>query len=85
MINNRNDRSRKTEHRIQTDNQAYCKYKSIMKNKERSRKTKMRVYRVAIVPAVTYGAATIILTKGKGEKLKKFEKKFLRKIYRPKN
>ena len=33
---------------------------------------------------ITYGAEAMILTKGEGEKLRKFEKKFVRKIYGPK-
>ena len=83
MINNRNDRSRDTEHIIQAGNWACYKYK-YMKSKEMSRKTKMRVYRVAIRPAVSYGAKTMILTKGKEEKLRRFERKIVRKIYGPK-
>ena len=51
-----------------------------MESKEVSRKTKMRVCRVAIRPAVTYWAETMILTKGEEEKLRRFE----RKIYGPK-
>ena len=37
MINNKDDRSRETEHRIQASNWAYYNYKSIMKSKEISR------------------------------------------------
>ena len=40
MKNNRNDRSREIEHRIQTGNRAYYKYKSIMQSKEISKKQK---------------------------------------------
>ena len=42
MVNNRNDRIRETKHRIQAVNRAYYKYKSIMKTKEISRKTKQK-------------------------------------------
>ena len=75
MINNRNDRNRETEHRIQAGNLAYYKYKSITKRKEIRRKTKMRVYTVGIRSVVTYGAKTM-----EEEKLRRFE----RKIYGPK-
>ena len=51
-----------------------------MKSKGISRKTKMRVYRVAIRPVVTHEVETMILTKGEEEKLRRFEKK----IYGPK-
>ena len=44
----------------------------------------MRVRRVAIRPVVTCGAKTIILIKGEEEKLRRFERKFVRKIYGPK-
>ena len=50
-----------------------------MKNIGRSRKTKMRVYRVAIRPLVTYAAEAMILTKGEEEKLRRFERKIVRK------
>ena len=35
----------------------------------------MRLYRIAIRPVVTYGAETMILTKGEEEKLRRFERK----------
>ena len=44
----------------------------------------MRVDKVAIPPVVTYGAETMILTKGEKEKLKRFDRKIVRKIYNPK-
>ena len=63
----------------QAGNRAYYKYRSITKSK--SRKTKMGVYKVAIQPVVTYGAGTMILTKGEEEKLKRLERKIVRKLY----
>ena len=84
MINNRNDRGRETEHRIQACNRTFYKYKSVRKSKEINRKTKMKVYKVATRPAVTYGVETMILIKDEGEKLRRFEKKIMRKIYGPK-
>ena len=44
----------------------------------------MGVYRVAIWSVVTYGAETMILTKGVEEKQRRFERKIVRKIYDPK-
>ena len=67
MVNNRNDRSRETEHRIQSGNRAYYKYKGIMKSKEISRKTRMIVYRVAIRSLVTYEGETMVLINGEEE------------------
>ena len=55
-----------------------------MKSKEMSRKTKMRVYRVAIRPVVTCGAGTMILIKDEEEKLRRFERRIVKKIYCPK-
>ena len=62
MINNRNDRRREKEHRIQAGNWVYYKYKSIMKSKEINRKTTMKVYKVGI-------QEKMILRKGEEEKL----------------
>ena len=45
----------------------------------------MKVYRIAIRSVVTYGAKTMILAKGEEEKLKRFERKFVRKNYGPRN
>ena len=78
--NNKNDRTRETDHKIQAGNRACCKCSSIMKSKEISRETKMRVYRVAIRPVVTYRTETMIVT-NEEEKLRRFG----RKIYGPKN
>ena len=61
IINNRNERSRKTEHGIRAGNRAHYKYKIITRSKEISRKTTMRVCRVALQPVVTYGVETMIL------------------------
>ena len=82
MINNRNVRSSETEHTIQTGNRAYYKHKNITKSKVISRETKT-VYRLAIRPVVTYEAETMILTKDEEEKLSRFGKKIVRKIYGP--
>ena len=71
----RNDRNKEAGHRIHAGNQAYYIYKSIMKRKEISRKTKMRIYRVAIRSVVTYGAGRMILTKDEEEKVRRFERK----------
>ena len=43
----------------------------------------MRVHRVAIRAVVTYEAETKIVTKGEEEKLRRFERKIVRKIYGP--
>ena len=44
-----------------------------MRTKEISRKTKMTA--IAILPVITYGVETIILTKGEEEKLRRYERK----------
>ena len=67
MIKNRNGRSSET-------------VREYREGQKTSRKTKMRVYRVAIRPAVTYEVETMILTKGEQEEQRRFE----RKIYGPK-
>ena len=49
---------------------------------EISRKTKMRICRVAIRAVIIYETETIILAKGEEEKLRRFERKIIRKVQR---
>ena len=59
----------------------YYKYEKIVKSKEISRETKPKVYRIGIRSMVKYGAETMILTKDEEEKLRRFERKIVKKIY----
>ncbi|XP_072398297.1 uncharacterized protein [Diabrotica undecimpunctata] len=54
-----------------------------MKDKNLSRNTKLKIYRVAIRLVVTYAAETMCLTEKDEEKLRIFERKILRRIMGP--
>ena len=84
IINNKNMRSMEISQRIHAGHRAYYKYRHIMQHKRISRSTKMRVYKTAIRPTVTYAAETMNITKSDEEKIKIFERQMIRKIYGPK-
>ena len=50
IISNRNDRKWEVEQRIQAGHRAYYKFKDIMQNKGISKKTKLKIYKIAIKP-----------------------------------
>lgn len=83
MIDSRNDRKNEVARRIQLGFKVFYSYGSIMKNKSISRRTKLKIYRTAIKPAVTYASETLTLSSEDEEQLRKFERKVIRKIFGP--
>lgn len=81
IINGENNRSVEIKERILAGNRAYWGYQKFLRDKNITRKTKLRIYKTAIRPVVTYAAETICLTKQDENKLRIFERKILRKIF----
>jgi Reverse transcriptase (RNA-dependent DNA polymerase)/Endonuclease/Exonuclease/phosphatase family len=81
IIDNKNDKSMQINEKIQSGYKAYFRYKEIMKSKKISNKTKLRVYKTAIRPVVTYAAETARLTNKEEERLRIFERKIVRKMF----
>ena len=83
IINNKNERSIELKQRIQAGHKAYHKYKTFMKHNRISKNTKLRIYKTAIRPVVTYGAEAMCLTKKDEEISNIFERKIMRRISGP--
>jgi len=62
---------------------AYAANHHMLKSKIIKRSAKMEIYKMLIRPVVTYGSETWTLTKSDESLLRIFERKILRKIYRP--
>jgi hypothetical protein len=55
----------------------------MLKSKIIKRSVKMQIYETMVRPVATYGSETWTLTKSDENSLRIFERKILRKIYRP--
>jgi hypothetical protein len=62
-------------------NRTYFAAISLFRNRLLSRATKIRLYKILIRPAVTYGAKTWTMTKKEEQDLLIFERKIFRRIY----
>uniref|UniRef100_A0A8D9DTK6 Craniofacial development protein 2 n=1 Tax=Cacopsylla melanoneura TaxID=428564 RepID=A0A8D9DTK6_9HEMI len=67
--------------RIQAGFRAYYANLSLLKNKLLNRAAKIQIYKTLIRPVVTYGGETWTLTEADKERLRRFERKVIRKIY----
>ena len=68
---------------IQAETRAYAANYYMLKSKIIKRAVKMQIYRSLIRSVATYGAETWTLTKSDENLLRIFERKIMRKIYRP--
>uniref|UniRef100_A0A8D8PVV0 Craniofacial development protein 2 n=1 Tax=Cacopsylla melanoneura TaxID=428564 RepID=A0A8D8PVV0_9HEMI len=67
--------------RIQAGFKAFYANINLLKNKLLNRSAKMQIYKTLIRPVVTYGSETWTLTVADRERLRRFERKIIRKIY----
>uniref|UniRef100_A0A8D8T7U9 Craniofacial development protein 2 n=1 Tax=Cacopsylla melanoneura TaxID=428564 RepID=A0A8D8T7U9_9HEMI len=83
IVSNNGKTSSAIKERLQLGNRAYFANQILLKNKLLTRKTKMTIYRTIIRPVITYGSESWTLTKEDQEKIRRFERKVIRRIYGP--
>uniref|UniRef100_V5GV43 Retrovirus-related Pol polyprotein n=1 Tax=Anoplophora glabripennis TaxID=217634 RepID=V5GV43_ANOGL len=69
------------EARIMLGNKSVAGLQRILRNKNVSRQTKIRLYKTVITPVVTYASETWTLNKAEQTRLEVWERKILRKIF----
>jgi hypothetical protein len=69
--------------RIQAANKCYFGLTKLLRSKSISKNLKYQIYQTLIKPVVTYGSETWTLRKIDENALLVFERKVLRKMYRP--
>jgi hypothetical protein len=69
--------------RLNAANRFYFAMEILFKSKTLSKKAKEKIYISCIRPVLTYSCATWSTNKGDEEKLRRFERKILRRIYGP--
>ena len=82
-ITSDNEMNTELKERIGTGSRCAYAFNSIMKSRNISRRTKVRVYNTVIRPTVLYGCETWTLTKERIRKLEVFENGILRRILGP--
>uniref|UniRef100_A0A8D8WWJ8 Craniofacial development protein 2 n=1 Tax=Cacopsylla melanoneura TaxID=428564 RepID=A0A8D8WWJ8_9HEMI len=81
QVNNEGRMSAAIRERLQSGNRAYFANLILLKNKLISRKTKLTIYYTLIRPIITYGSESWTLTQEDQEKIRRFERKIIRRIY----
>lgn len=83
LIDSSNERSVEIKERIKAGNRVYWKYQKLLKDRNLSRKTKIKIYKAAIRPVITYGAEVMCLSSRDEEDLRVLERKIMRSILGP--
>lgn len=78
-----NDVTEEIKNRIQSANRCLFALNKLIKSKNLTRSSKIKIYKSIVRPVITYGCETWTMTKANEEKLRRFERKILRKIFGP--
>lgn len=81
LINEKGQEEQEIEARILKGNKKYGMIQKLLKSTYTSRRTKIRMYKTIIRPTVTYGCETWAMKKYDEEKLERWERKMLRRIF----
>lgn len=79
----RNEEDAEIQARIKCGNRAYFSLIKQLKSRTVHQKTKIRLYKTLIRTVVAYGCETWTLTQSAAEKIDRFERKILRRIFGP--
>ena len=83
-VTNTNDIREEIKRRINMGNACYYSLEKISSSRLLSKKLKVKTYKIIILPAVLYGCETWSLTLKEEHRLRVFESKILRKIFKTK-
>lgn len=83
ILTSENDTSEEIKARIQSGNRCMYALSNVLRSRDLTRGSKLRIYNTVIRPVVTYGSETWTITKTNERRLRCFERKVLRKIYGP--
>ena len=83
QINGKNSIKEEIRLRIQAGNRSLFANKKLLTNKDLNAASKLQIYKSIIRSTVTYGCETLAMTITEQNHLLVFERRILRKIYRP--
>jgi hypothetical protein len=83
-LTNQNSVQEEIKSRLKTGNVCYHSVQKLLSSSLLSKNIKIKIYRTIISPVVLYGCVTLSLTLREGRRLRMFENKMLRRIFRPK-
>jgi hypothetical protein len=82
-LTNRNSIHEEIKSRLKSGNACYHSMHNLLSSRLLSKNTKTRIYRTIILPVVLYGCEAWSLTLRKGQRLRMFENRVLRRIFGP--
>ena len=83
QLNQTNSTSSEIRARIISGNGCYYSCAALTKSRALNRRSKLKIYKTLIRPAVTYGCEAWTLTSRNEQQLRIFERKILRKVFGP--
>jgi hypothetical protein len=83
-VTNQNSIQEKIKRRMNSGNAYYHSVQNLLSSRLQSKNVKVGIYKTIVLPVVLYGCETLSLTVKEEHKLRMFENRVLRGIFRPK-
>jgi hypothetical protein len=83
-LTNQNDIHDEIKSRLNSGNACYYSVQNLLSSRLISNNLKIKIYKTVVLPVVLYGCHTWSITFGEEHRLRVFENRILRKIFRPK-